>query len=158
MQLTPLEACGELGFDGICFSLAHLVPLGGNDPIYAAMYNPIQRPGITSVLSTERVTLAACGKRVDMDAFAMKAGTDAAVFQTLDLNGGVLSPDDPGIVELIEHLYRLILARDPTNEEVELLKELATPLPDSPEAGISPRDFAKTACFVVATTSEALLH
>jgi len=158
MQLTPQEVCGELGIDGICFSLAHLVPLGGNDPIYAAMYTPIPRPGITSVLSMERVTLAACGKRVDMDAFAMKSGMDASVFQGLDLNGGLLSPDDPEVVALIEQLYRLVLARDPTSEEVDLLKELAAPLPDSPEAGIHPRDFAKTACFVVATTSEALLH
>ena len=158
MQLDPEDACGELGIDGICFSLVHLVPLGGNDPIYAAMYTPIPFPGITSILSTERVTIGLCGKRVDLDAKAMKKGTLGLVFKDLDLTATLVAPEDPEVTAQIESLYRLILARNPTTQEIEILKELAAPLPDSTDIGISPRDFAKTACFAIATTSEALLH
>ncbi len=158
LQLTPLEACSEVGISGICFNLVHQVPLGGNDPIYAAMYTPISKPGVTSMLSTERVVVAACGRRADLDAIAVQEGGIPTVFTDLDFTQDVLSPQDSGVSAQIESLYRLMLAREATEEEVALLTGLASPLAEEPAEGISPRDFAKTACFVVATTSEALLH
>jgi len=149
------SSCSELGFAGICFNLAHKVPLGGNDPVLNAMYRPIAEPGLTSALSFDRVVVALCGARTDEDHQNAIKGQAAKVFTELNFKDASVNPDDPALVDQITILYRRLLARDPLPSESAILLALAEPLDGQP---ITPREFAKTACFTVATTTEIILN
>ena len=157
MEVTEDEACQELGLalPGICFDIVHLVPLGGNDPIGAAMYRPMASPSLTTVLSIDRVTTAVCGKRVDEDSMAQAAGELANVFNHMDLSAEAIEINTPGLQEQIHALYRRFLTRSATDAEVQIVLQLATPLNDMPT---SAREFAKAACFTIATTTEFVFH
>ena len=146
--------CSEVGFEGICFGLLHLVPLGGNDPIVAAMYKPLAEPSVSTSLATDRVVVAACGRRVDMDTLM-----DPVVFKHIDLGLAEISPESPGLDAQTEDLYRRFLARDPTSAEKAHIRTLAEPLTLNGEtSAVSARDFAKMACYAIATTTEFLFH
>lgn len=153
LGLNELEVCSELGLDGLCFSLIHLVPLGANDPVKAAMYKPVSEPGATAPLALDRVVLSACGTRADLDATA-PAGS-RVVWREIDLEATALDPNDVAIANDVQGLYRRLLARNPTAEETALVASLAEDVNGEP---VSPRDFAKMACYAVATTSEFLFH
>jgi hypothetical protein len=59
------------------------------------------------------------------------------------------------LADQIAVLYRRLLGRDPDPAEQAILLVLAEPLDGEP---ITPREFAKTACFTVATTPEMILN
>lgn len=151
LGLNEQEVCSELGLDGLCFNLIHMVPLGANDPVKAAMYKPVAEPGATAPLAIDRVVLSACGARADLDAFS---GT-RVVWQTIDLAAASLDPSDPAIATDVQLLYRKLLARNPTPEESALVASLAE---DVNGENVPARDFAKMACYAVATTSEFIFH
>jgi len=157
MDVAEDEACQELGLalPGICFDIIHLVPLGGNDPIGAAMYRPMATPSLTTALSIDRVTTAVCGKRVDVDTQAQQAGELASVFHHMDLTAQAIEPATPGLQEQIDALYRRFLARRATDTEIKIILQLAKPLDGLP---VTARDFAKAACFTIATTTEFVFH
>jgi hypothetical protein len=96
----------------------------------------------TSAL-TERVTLAACTRRVSLD----QAGAPV-VFRHVDLGAGALSAGAAGVEAQVDELYRRLLSRDPTAEERAAVATLAE--------GVSGSDFAKLACFSIGTTTEFL--
>jgi hypothetical protein len=153
MKLGP-KSCGEIGLAGVCFSL-HRVPLGGNDPVANAMYQPLAKPTLTSSLSFDRVVVALCGRRADEDHKAALDGLDPQVFTHLDWSAASVDPDDPKLADQITVLYQRLLGRDPDPAETAILLALAEPLEGEP---ITPREFAKTACFTVATTTEMILN
>jgi hypothetical protein len=153
LGLSEQEVCSELGLDGFCFNLIHMVPLGANDPVKAAMYKPVSEPGATAPLAIDRVVLSACGARADLDAVAPAASR--VVWREIDLELTSLDPNDVAIGNDVQGLYRRLLARDPTAEESALVASLAEDVNGEP---VSPRDFAKMACYAVATTSEFIFH
>jgi hypothetical protein len=122
------------------------------------MYQPIERPGLTSAIAIDRVTVAACGRRVDLDSMAAKGGKNVVVFTALDFLAASVSSSDSVVSEQITILYRRILGRDASAQELAILSALAKPLPTAPDLPVTPREFAKALCFAIATTSEALLH
>ena len=152
LSLDEQDVCSELGLDGFCFQLIHLVTLGGNDPVKSAMYRPVAEPGVTTPLAFERVVLSACGRRADVDASV--GAEQRALWKNIDLQGAGLA-DDEGMRADVTLLYRRMLARDPTAEELDLVVSLREDVSGAPVSG---RDFAKMACFAVATTSENLFH
>jgi hypothetical protein len=157
LQLTEAEACAELGIKlpGICFNMVYLVSLGGNDPVGAAMYRPMEVPSITTALSVDRVVVQACGRRVDVDSLSQRAGEPMGVFTYLDLNQEAIDVTTPGLQSQIESLYKRFLARMPSKAEVQTVLELAAPLNG---VAVTARDFAKAACFTIATTTEFIFH
>lgn len=163
LELTVAEACGEVGYDGICFNLLHLVPLGGNEPVIATMYEPLAAPAATTAIAVDRVIVAACGAAVDRDTLLTvgtpdKPPTDdakAVVFVDLDLSLKEVDAQTKGVKEVITDLYRRFLARNPSAEEMNLALTLTEAVDGtSPNA----RDFAKMACFAVATTTENIFQ
>jgi hypothetical protein len=91
---------------------------------------------------------------VDADTVRPTAA-DPRVFRNLDLTAASVDRDDPALASDVEELYRRLLAREPSEEELELTKGLADPVD-----GVSPtaRDVAKMACYAVATSTEFLFH
>ena len=155
MELAPAELCYEVGFPGICFSLLHLVPLGGNDPVIAAMYEPLKTPTVATALATDRVVIAACGRRADLD-----TANPPLVFKHIDMTLAEVSPDTEGLDDQIDELYRRFHGRIATDAEKSRVRSLAEPLMQENGTGlpVSARELAKTACYAIATTTEFLFH
>lgn len=141
LELDDDTLCAELGLLP-CAQLYRL-PLGGSDPFGAAIYYPPEAPMNTTSALAERVTLAACARRVALD----RAGS-AVVFRHVDLAAGSLSSDADGVKAQIDELYRRLLSRDPSDAERAAVASLAD--------GTSGSDFATLACFSIGTTTEFL--
>lgn len=147
LDLTSDEICTELGRFP-CIGQAHLVVLGGNDPIDRGMYEPLDRPIVTTPLAVDRVVLSACGARVEMD----RSG-EPRVFRDLDFSGAAPAPDSEEFRATVTTIYRRFLARDPVEAEVEALADLSVATDDDP---LDAADFARAVCLAVGTTTEFL--
>lgn len=130
-------ACTELGVTS-CAD-AHLIPLGGNEPFDLAMFRPVDDVLGTSPIAAERMVLGACLSRASED----EAGTPV-VFTEIDFNGA--SVDQAAAEATAADLFRRLLARDATAEEIEIVAGLAQ--------DAEPFVFATTACLAVGTTTE----
>jgi hypothetical protein len=92
------------------------------------------------------VAISACGERFDRD----RSGT-AVLF------GPVLTIDTPaGRQEVSENLVRRVLARQPTQADIDALEGLHGTL--SPISDDLVRDWSVGACVVVSTSTEALFY
>lgn len=152
LSLDKNTVCSEVGLPGTCFTLIHLVPLGGNDPVKSGLYKPVSEPGITMPLSTDRIVLSACGIRADAESVG---AVTPVVWKNIDFHAPSLSHNDPAITADVTELYHRLLAREPSAEELGLVASLADDVEGVP---VPPRDFAKMACYAVATTSEFLFQ
>ncbi|MEM9453601.1 MAG: hypothetical protein AAGF11_05450 [Myxococcota bacterium] len=146
LELEPTELCTELG-ELDCINDVHQASLGGHDPIAQGLYEPIAEPLTTTPLALDRVALAACGRRVQLDRQA------PVVFTTLALDGEAPSADAPAFEQTVVTLYRRLLGREPTPEELELHAEL---LVDDAGERVGADRFAHLSCFVVVTSAEFL--
>jgi hypothetical protein len=151
LELGANDVCKELGGQS-CVD-AHRVPLGRSDPYGTALYAPVARPLATTTIAGERVTLAACTRRAELD----REGSPK-VYTMVDLHTGALDLDDDvvaaGVREQLDMLYQRLLGREATADEQEFALELARG-PDG--KALSGLDFAKLACFAVASTTEFTL-
>jgi hypothetical protein len=145
--------------DGVCVELdryscvdrVHQVALGGNDPFGLALYEPLAQPGATTTIGFDRTVLAACDTAVEAD----KARAAVAVFLGVDLSAASLDKNNVKTLDdakfMVTTLYQRLLARDPLTSEVDTVLTLL----DEP---ISGTDFAKLACFSIASTTETLFY
>ncbi|MFK8004654.1 MAG: hypothetical protein AB8H86_34115 [Polyangiales bacterium] len=125
----------------------HVFSLGGNEP-FLGRFSPLPEPSLLTPLVLDRVALLACGERVERDS----AGTPQ-VFRSLDLSLTQVTPATPGMREMVEDLYRRLLARDATPEEVDIVLTVAESQPPP-----SAQEAARLTCFIIATTTEELFQ
>ncbi len=148
----------ELGLDRLCKEVgiyqctdqAFLTALGGNDPFNKSQYRPAAVTSVMTPIALERVVLAACGTRVEMDL----AG-DARVFRFIDLSKSSLVGDEAAVVQQIESLYQRLHARQPSQAEMTAVSEL---IYDNLGQPVSASDFAKLACLVIGSSKEFLFY
>lgn len=140
LVLAPGEVCSEVG--SLPCRDVHRLPLGANEPFDLNLYRPVAEPLATTPIAMERMVMAACVRRVALD-----AGGVPEVFTAIDLNGPGLDPGDDAVEEQISQLYRRLLSREPTSEEVEIVAALAQ--------DTTPQQFGTLACFAIGTTTEA---
>ncbi len=149
------DLCRELDrFD--CAKEAHQVPLGGNDAFVKGQYQPLAAPSATSAVAFDRLVLSACSVAVDID----RERPASFIFRGHDLNDEPLKANDADVIDgarfVGTELYRRLHGREPRDEELNTLLAL---LKDDDGAGaISGNDFAKLACFAVASTTETLFY
>jgi hypothetical protein len=149
LELAPSELCKELGSKS-CLDV-HRVALGSSDPFGSGLLEAVPRPLATTGVVTDRVVISACSARVDAD----EAG-NAKVFEGVELGSAPAPDDDPAFASAVgTPLYRRLVGRDPSTDELATLSELGR---DGSGGPVSRSDFAKLACFAVATTSEFLLY
>lgn len=146
LELGRDEVCSELGRES-CIRAVHTVALGSNDPFKTGLLRPSTGPTSTTPLAIDRVTLSACSRRARAD----REGP-AKVFTALDLSGPAPAVDSEAVGTTITMLFRRLLARDPKPDELSTVRELL----EGAEAPQSAEDFATLACFVVASSLEAL--
>lgn len=145
LGLEDWELCEELGqYD--CISDAHLITLGGTEPATLGIDQPLASASVSAPIAADRVAVAACGERLARD----EQGP-AVVF------GPVLEENTEAAREAVsEQLVRRILARHPTEAEVEALTGLwpaVSALSSEPL-----REWSVGACVMVATSTEALFY
>jgi hypothetical protein len=141
LALSNDELCKELS-DKNCIRDVHLVPMGGNEPYVSGLMKPSVEPLATTPAVIDRVLLSACSTRADRDAHGKPE-----VFTKLKFDQPLPAADDPAIHDTVVTLYRRLLARDPSSDELELVASLAVE---------EPRDFAALACFTIGSSSEFL--
>lgn len=144
LQLDRQQLCNELG--SISCVDAHLAPLGGNEPFELAQYKPINEPSSVSPSVLERLVMGACAKRVELD----RTGTPQ-VFTRLPLEGAIAGSDLTHAMDAQHRdLFRRLLARDPSDDELIALRELARG-DGAPNTGA---ELATLGCFVIGTHAE----
>lgn len=148
LGLTREQVCNEFGTVP-CAEL-YRISLGGSDPFGVALYRPVDMPLSTTPTVVERVVLSACLNRITLDS---DPATPAVVFNHIDLDASSLDPGSTQIADQIRVLYRRVLGRAPTEPEMSVLTELATPIAGQ---ATSARDFAVSACLAIASSTEFL--
>lgn len=153
-EIPRADLCKELGVHD-CVNVVHKITLGGVEPYRIGIYEPIEGSTATSPLAVDRIALTACTRRVDMD---LGAPASAAIWKGVEIDDGKLKDLEANAVkQSIVELHQRLLQRNPTDEEVALLKGLyADALTDG---GARPaRSWAIASCFAVATSLEAVFY
>ncbi len=146
LALAPTELCNEFGVEP-CIRGVHLGPLGGHDIKTGLLESPLE-PLVTTPTVVQRVVLSACLARV-----AKERESPAGVFADVGLDGEAPEPGSRAADALVTSLVRRFLARDPSDDELDILGALAR------DAGGSPRsasDFATAVCLALGTSTEFL--
>jgi hypothetical protein len=151
LALGDDELCTELGTSR-CVDV-HRVALGASDPFGHGLYAAFDEPLSTTPIATERLVLAACSRRAELDA----ASGAPVVFKGVDLGAGSAmwaaakggGADGAGARALVADLVTRFYGRDATDDEIGIVLELAA----RAESG---KEFAKLACFAIGTSNEFL--
>jgi hypothetical protein len=150
LALAPEEVCAEV--DTFRCADVHIVPLGGNDPFANAQYEPVAGPMATTSMAVDRMVLGACANRAALDASAAPE-----VFVDLAPSDALVDLDDPATSAAVDaqlaDLYRRLLTREPTADEIATLRELAV---DDGGGPVSSQELDVLACYAIGTTTEFL--
>ncbi len=150
LALDPTEVCAEV--DRFRCSDIHVVPLGGNDPFANAQYVPVARPMATTPMAVDRMVLISCQNRVDRDGTgAPEVFTDLVPSDTPADLGDAATRD--AFDAQLATLYRRLLTRDPTEDELSTLHDLAV---DDAGAPVTRRELDVLSCYAIGTTTEFL--
>jgi hypothetical protein len=141
LGLTKEQVCLELGRDS-CIDKVHLTVLGGNEPFVNGQYERAQSPTVLTAVAIDRVALAACSRRLELDA---AAGANAVVFKHFPLT--TAKPNDEQIKQQATDLYRRILARDPEAAELQAVSAFGSTATAGDKIALS-------LCFAIASSSE----
>jgi hypothetical protein len=154
LGLDPTDVCKELGAFS-CTHLVHQVALGGVEPYFLGLNEPLPFTTVTTPIATERVALAACGNRVDRD---LGGSEEALIFVGLDVDasGKLTSHEDPAMAAAVDLLYKRALQREPTDDEVSELTGFYAEV--EAKSAQPARDWAVLSCFAVMTTMEQLFY
>lgn len=142
LSLSKKQVCQELDKHS-CIDKVHLNSLGGNNPL-AGIYNRAPIPSALTAIAMDRVSLAACSKRVKLD---KAAGPEAKVFKYFKLSGG--QPSNTSIQSMTKDLYRRLLARDASDKEIEKVLAFARSIKD-------PEELAIATCYAIGTLTESV--
>lgn len=146
LELTEDQVCREAGLYD-CSAL-HVVPLGGLSRDNG-VFEPRQELAVTTTLAVERVTLQACWNRLELD----RVAESPTVYAHLDLASSEATQEE--LEAQATELVRRFWARDPSSEELAALTAFhATTLED----GGGNAEWAWLTCFMVGTSTEALLY
>ena len=146
LSLPRESLCSELdAFD--CISV-HRIALGEVDAFGLRLFEPLETTPITAPIAVDRIALSACGERAAQD-FADSGG--AASFQEVATGDAASTSDRDAVVS---RLYRQLLLREATEAEINAVSSMHDDLPQSGRA----QTWAQMACFVIATSTEALFY
>ncbi|MBV1861754.1 MAG: hypothetical protein KUG77_25265 [Nannocystaceae bacterium] len=146
LSLAPDALCSELdAFD--CISV-HRIALGEVDAFGLRLFEPLETMPITAPIAVDRIALSACGERAAQD-FADSG--NAASFQEV-ASGDASNASERDVV--VARLYRQLLLREATEAETLAVASMYDDLPEDNRA----QTWAQMACFVVATSTEALFY
>lgn len=147
LELPKETLCLELG--SLSCTETHLAALGGNEPFEKNQYLRIPEPSALTPVALDRLVMGACAARVAAD----RSG-DPKVFTSFSLDRPT-GPKDADFLKSLDAqhvaLFRRLVARDPSADELTELRALAHDEAGAPIAGA---DLATLSCFVIGTHAE----
>lgn len=154
LSLPQDELCKELGaFD--CFAI-HNIALGGTDPLGAGLYEPLSATTASTPIAVERVTLAACQQRMDID---LASPESAVILRDVPIADGRISDlESDGVTHFVDALYQRGLSRRAKPHEIDALRELYGEMEAANKSDALARDWATLSCMAVLTTMESLFY
>lgn len=146
LSLPRESLCTELdAFD--CIGV-HRVALGEVDAFGLRLFEPLETMPVTAPIAVDRIALSACGERAAQD---FSDSGNSASFQEIAAGDASSASDRDAVVA---RLYRQLLLREATDAEVDAVSSLHEDIPQSGRA----QTWAQMACFVIATSTEALFY
>lgn len=142
LELNKTQLCSEMGSFS-CIDKVHLTVLGGNEPFDAAQHERLEAPSVLTSVAVSRVLMTACSQRADMDEQAGQSG--AAVFNKFALSGA--NVDAGSVMAQATELYKRLLARNPTDEELALIGQ-------AKDSFSSPKSLAIAMCYAIGSHIE----
>jgi hypothetical protein len=154
LGIHPGELCKELDkFD--CFA-THTIVLGNAEAFNAGLYEPLPSTTATTPLAIDRVMLAACHQRVELD---LKDPERAIVFAGLEIGDGKLTDvNAPAVEQVIDRLYQRALSRRVAPSEVAHHRDLYASIEAKGLNQTPAKDWATLSCYAVLTSLEMLFH
>lgn len=155
LDLPTDQLCAELGIYD-CLDRIHTVSLGGVEPYVANIYEAFEATSANAPLVVERVALAACVRRVDLDL----ASADPVIFADLSItaDGRLENPAGLGPAAAVHALFTRALLRVPSPEDIADLIALYRDLEASDETEAPARDWAVLTCLATLTSLESLFY
>lgn len=156
LELPEDQLCAELGIYD-CLDRIHRVTLGGVEPYRANIYTAFENTSISAPLVIERVALAACSRRVQLDAANL---AEAVIFTDVPVtaDGRLADVEDAAVTAALERLFTRALLRRPTAEDLNDLQQLYRDIEASGESEIPAADFGVLACMITLTSIESLFY
>jgi hypothetical protein len=118
LQVDKNRLCLELGQHS-CIDKVHLTVLGGNEPYTMGQYEAARSPTILTGIAVDRIVLAACETRLNLD---KGLGAGAIVFKSFPLSASDVTPEQ--VRNQTASLYQRLLARDATAEELNTAQDI----------------------------------
>ena len=157
LGLTANTVCNELDRYP-CFDFVHEITLGGVDAYQANIYFAPTKTTSVAPLSVERIALHACTKRYDTDVMQPEM---SLIFGELDYSADgsrLADVNSEGVSETLTTLFKRILLRLPTDEELGLFRQMYADVLASADAVKPAREWAILSCFVLMTSIESLFY
>ncbi len=154
LGITYDQLCNELGQYSCTFAV-HPVALGGVDPYGHGLFEPSPVTLATTAIVVDRVALAACVKRVNLD---LATPASALIFKSLPVAAGKLSaPQGPEVRLALTELAQRGWLRDPTEAELSILRQLNTDI-EATAVAEPAKVWMQTACFAVLSSAESVFY
>lgn len=151
---TDLSTALEISRESLCTELddfdcveVHRIALGEVDAFGLRLFEPLENTPLTAPIAVDRIGLTACGERAQLD-----FDTPGQAVSFAEVASGDASEANRNAV--VERLYRQLLLREATDREVESITAMYDDLPANNQA----QTWAQMACFVIATSTEALFY
>lgn len=151
---TDLSTALEISRESLCTELddfdcveVHRIALGEVDAFGLRLFEPLENTPLTAPIAVDRIGLTACGERAQLDFDTPGQAvsfTEVASDDTSEANRNAV----------VARLYRQLLLREATDREVESITAMYDDLPSNNQA----QTWAQMACFVIATSTEALFY
>jgi hypothetical protein len=152
LDLDP-TFCSELGLADC--SAVHFIILGGADAFGSGLYEPLPETTATSPLAFDRIAVAGCLARAELD---FESPAAATIYVGLAVDGdGRMDPASAAAGAAVERLYRKGLARNPTAGEVAALLGMYEAIEEQGSEAPA-HDWATLGCFAVLTSIENVFY
>ena len=156
LELPAEEVCRELGlFD--CVGVIHGISLGGVEAYNANFYKAPDGTSISAPMIVERIALAACDRRFTLD---RQAPPDAVVlFELASLGQDRLADvSAPEVGGAVQRLFRVLLQRDATADEVAGVRALYQDIERHADARSPASEWGVLTCMSILTSVEYLFY
>jgi len=156
LELPQDEVCREMGlFD--CTGAIHTISLGGVEAYDANIYRAPEGTSISAPMIVERVALAACGRRLEVD---RDGPPDSVVL--FELTGRARDRledvDSPETEAAIQRIFRVLLQRDASPDEVAAVRAMYVDVESHADAQSPVNEWSTLTCMSIITSVEFLFY
>jgi hypothetical protein len=151
LSLSDAQLCQEAGT--LACDAVHGIALGGVDAYNAGIYEPLEASAVTTPIAVDRIALSMCQTRAHADHQDL---ANAALFD-LVVEDGKIDPDHSATMGVITKLFNRIHLREPSDREIDLLKQLYRDI-DAGGSNKAAEDWSALSCYAVISMMESVFY